>query len=216
LEVLPGFALGHLGTALKDFSSAYPELELDITVSDQLVNPVGQGYDVSLQLFKTGAQTLIERPLFAVRRVFCASPDYLKRRSAPREPRDLLQHETALYSAYPTRNRWTFHRDDVNTSIDIPARIRSNSVHLLRDFVKTGGGIACLPTLVCAEDLMNGSLVPLLTRYELPALNLMALYASTQRRAVKVKLFVDFVLKRFAGEPQWDRALRKLPAFKGN
>jgi DNA-binding transcriptional LysR family regulator len=214
LEVLPGFALGHLGRALKEFNGAYPQLDLDITVSDQPVNPVDEGYDVSLQLFRPDAGQLIERPLFPVRRVFCASPAYLKRRAAPKQPEDLLKHDMGLYSSYPTRNRWTFRRDDKETTLELPARIRTNSVHLLRDFARSGAGVTCLPTLVCGDDLMTGALVPLLTDFEMPALALIALYPTTQRRSVKVKLFVDFIKKRFSGEPEWDRALRQLPAFK--
>jgi DNA-binding transcriptional LysR family regulator len=213
LEVLPGFALGHLGNALKHFRAENPDLQLDITVSDQLVNPIGQGYDVSLQLFRPGAQQLIARALFDVKGAFCASPDYLARNGTPQEPQDLSAHDMGLYSAYPTRNRWTFRRNGKALTLDLANKLRSNSVHLLRDFARSGGGIAYLPTLVCAEDLIAGTLLPVLQRYEVQPLKLYALYATTQRRAVKVKLFVDFIVKRFSGEPEWDRALRKLPGF---
>jgi DNA-binding transcriptional LysR family regulator len=207
VQVLPGFALGHLGRALKDFSLSYPHITLDITVSDRPVNPVDEGYDVSLQIFRPGAEVLIERRLFSVRRVFCASPRYLKRRGKPRRPTDLLKHDIGVYSAYPTRNRWNFQRDEEEISIELPARLRSNSVHLLRDFALSGGGITCLPTLVCSEDLASGALLPLLTDYELPALEMLAIYPATHRRTVKVKLFVDFIRKRFSGKPEWDLAL---------
>jgi DNA-binding transcriptional LysR family regulator len=134
LQVLPGFALGHLGSALKDFSSTYPSIELDISVSDVAVNPVDKGYDVALQIFRPGAETLIERPLFRVRRVFCASPDYISRHGAPEKPEDLLTHRLGLYSSYPTRNKWTFKKRKPKRHLSSPAKIRSNSVHLLRDF----------------------------------------------------------------------------------
>jgi DNA-binding transcriptional LysR family regulator len=81
---------------------------------------------------------------------------------------------------------------------------------LLHDFARTGGGITCLPTLVCGQDLVVRNLVPLLSDYQLPPLELLAIYPTTQRRAVKVKLFVEFIAKRFSGEPEWDQALRKL------
>ena len=210
VQVLPGFALGHLGRAIKDFSAAYPDINIDITVSDKSANPVDEGYDVAFQIFRTGSETLIERPLFPVRRLFCASPQYIKKAGAPQRPADLLRHSLGIYSGYPTRNRWFFRRGDEEITIELPARIRSNSVHLLHDFARTGGGITCLPTLVCGQDLMLRNLVPLLTDYELPPLELLAIYPTTQRRAVKVKLLVEFIAKRFSGEPEWDQALRKL------
>jgi DNA-binding transcriptional LysR family regulator len=210
VQVLPGFALGHLGRAIKDFSASYPDINIDITVSDKAANPVDEGYDVAFQIFRSGAETLIERPLFPVRRLFCASPQYLKKAGTPQRPADLLRHSLGIYSGYPTRNRWIFRRGDEEINIELPAKIRSNSVHLLHDFARTGGGITCLPTLVCGQDLVVRNLVPLLSDYQLPPLELLAIYPTTQRRAVKVKLFVEFIATRFSGEPEWDQALRKL------
>ena len=207
LQVLPGFALGPFAHALRDFTAEYPNIRLEIAVSDQAVNPIDEGYDVALQIFRPGAEVLIERRLFMVRRVFCASPQYLARKGTPVKPVDLLKHELCLYSAYPTRHRWTFRRGDKETIVELPARVHSNSVHLLRDFARIGGGISCLPTLTCSEDLLAGTLVPLLGDYELPSLELLAIYPTTHRGAVKVKLFIEFIRKRFSGEPEWDRVL---------
>lgn len=208
LQVLPGFALGPFARALKDFSLEYPHISLDVTVSDKSVNPIDEGYDVSLQIFRPGAEVLIERRLFVVRRVFCASPQYLSVRGAPQQPSDLLNHDIGLYSGYPTRNRWNFRRADEEINIELPARVHSNSVHLLRDFARIGGGVTCLPTLVCSEDLLSGELVALLTDYDLPPLELLAIYPTTHRGTVKVKLFIDFIRERFSGIPEWDRALQ--------
>jgi DNA-binding transcriptional LysR family regulator len=215
LQILPGFALGHFGRALKDFCDNYPHIKLDITVSDVSGNPIGEGYDVALQIFRPRAEVLVERSLFIVRRVFCASPKYLERHGKPTHPNDLGKHEICLYSAYPTRNRWTFRKRKEEVTLELPAHVRSNSVHLLRDFAISGGGITCLPTLVCGEDLVSGALVPLLAEYELPVLQLLAIYPATHRRAVKVRLFVDFISKHFSGRlPEWDRALAGIPGLR--
>jgi DNA-binding transcriptional LysR family regulator len=207
LQVLPGFALGHLGLALKDFGAQYPHIMLDITVSDVPVNPVDKGYDVALQIFRPTAESLIERSLFQVRRVFCASPEHLARHGMPHQPADLTRFNLGLYSAYPTRDRWTFRGPREEITLQLPAAIRTNSVHLLRDFVLSGGGISCLPTLVCGEDLLSGRLVVVLREFTIPPLELLAIYPVTHRRALKVELFVNFIAKRFAGELVWDRAL---------
>jgi DNA-binding transcriptional LysR family regulator len=206
LHVLPEFALGHLSCALNEFRDAHPSIDLDVTVSDLPVNPVDEGFDISLQMFAPTAEVLIERPLFPIRQVFCASPAYLRKHGEPHEPKELLRHTLCVYSAYPARKRWNFiHRDGEEISLDLPASIRSNSVHLLRDFARSGGAITCVPTLVCAEDLAEGSLVPLLADYQLPPLDLLAIYPETLRRAVKVRLFLDFITQRFSGEAEWVR-----------
>lgn len=207
LHVLPEFALGHLSRTLYEFRQAHPQVDLDITVSDAPVNPVDEGFDISLQMFAPAAEALIERPLFPVRQVFCASPAYLRAHGEPREPKDLFQHTLCVYSAYPSHKRWNFIHNGEETSLDLPAPIRSNSVHVLRDFACSGGAITCIPTLVCAEELANGSLVPLLKDYRLPPLDLLAIYPETLRRAVKVKLFLDFITRRFSDDADWGRAL---------
>ncbi len=118
VQVLPGFALGHLGRAIKDFSAAYPDINIDITVSDKSANPVDEGYDVAFQIFRTGSETLIERPLFPVRRLFCASPQYIKEsRSAAAPGRSIAPFSGHLFGlshsesvVLPARRRGDHHR----------------------------------------------------------------------------------------------------------
>lgn len=208
IQVLPGFEVGHFGRALQDFSAQYPEISLDVVVSDESLNPVEESFDIAFQIFRPRAESLIERALFPVRRVFCASPEYLRDRPLPKTPQDLAGHELGLYSGYPTRNRRIFqHRNGEEVSVELTARIRSNSVPMLREFALAGSGICCLPTLICSADLMSGALVPLLPDYELlPKLELCATYPSTHRGARKVRLLIDFIGQHFADRP-WDRAL---------
>lgn len=209
IQVLPGFEVGHFGRALQDFRAEYPQISLDVVVSDESLNPVEESFDVAFQVFHPRAESLIVRALFPVRRVFCASPQYLRDRPLPKVPQDLAEHELGLYSGYPTRSRRIFqHRSGEEVSVELPeARIRSNSVPMLRDFALAGLGICCLPTLVCSNDLMTGALVPLLPEYELhPKLQLCATYPSTHRGARKVRLLIDFIGQRFTDRP-WDRAL---------
>jgi DNA-binding transcriptional LysR family regulator len=216
LHVLPEFALGHLSCALKDFRQAHPHVDLDITVSDAPVNPVDEGFDVSLQMFPPAAEALIERPLFPMRHFFCASPEYLEIHGEPHEPKDLLLHTLCVYSAYPAHKRWNFMHNGENISLHLPASVRSNSLHVLRDVARSGGGITCIPALVCGEELVNGTLVPLLADYQLPPLDLLAIYPETLRKSVKVSLFLDFIKQHFSGEMEWDRAFTRSTKKRAN
>lgn len=213
LQVLPGFAVTHLGVILKDFATLYPQIDFDVTVSDQAVSAVGEGYDILLQLFARQQLTMIERPLARIQRVFCASTQYLAQHPMPMSPADLPERQLGLYSAYPGGDRWTFTHDGTQTHIVLPARLRTNSVHMLRDFALTGAGVVCLPTMVCAEDLLAGRLVRVMPGYECQSLELLALYPATQRRALKVRLFVDLLSRYFAGGAPWDRELQGLPGW---
>lgn len=207
IQILPGFALGHFGRPLAEFSRRYPAIQLDVIVNDRVVDPIEEGFDVAFQIFPPISESLIERRLFPVRRLFCASPTYVQAHGTPQHPRDLLQHNTALYSGYPSRNRWTMTRGEETVEMELPGTIRSNSVHLLRDYAVTGAAVVCLPTLVASTALLDGSLVPILSDYDLSPLNFAAVYPETQRQALKVRALVEFLAEWLGPQPEWDAPL---------
>jgi len=204
IQMLPGYAIGHFAELLNTFTERYGGIQLDIIVNDRVVDPIEEGFDIAFQIFPPISSALIERRLFAVRRLFCATPEYIAQRGAPKAPAELLHHKTALYAGYPSRNQWAFTRNNETFSIELPGQVRSNSVHLLRDYALSGACIVCLPTLVASDDLQAGRLVPVLTDYRLVPFSFAAVYPTTQRHAVKVRLLVDFLVEHLAGEPVWD------------
>ena len=206
IQMLPGFALGHFGALLAEFTELYPDIEVDVIVNDRVVDPIEEGFDVAFQMFPPLAESLIERKLFSVRRLFCASPEYLERHGAPAVPADLQAHKVALYEGYPSRNKWVFNGIDP-VELNLTGQVRSNSVHLLRDYAVTGSCVVCLPTLAASADLLDGRLVPVLTDYSLTSFNFSAVYPATQRRALKVRTLIEFLVERISDEPAWDRPL---------
>jgi len=211
IQMLPGFALDHFGALLAQFHHSHPAIQLDIVVTDRVLDPIEEGFDVAFQIFPPLADTLIEKPLFKVRRLFCASPGYLARHAAPTTPYELAQHTQALYAGYPSRNRWVFTGEGEAIELSIAGHVRSTSVHLLRDFALSDGGIVCLPTLVASKHLLSGELVPVLTRYQLSSFALSAVYPVTQRQSLKVRALIDFLSVHFAAaEVPWDVPLIEL------
>jgi DNA-binding transcriptional LysR family regulator len=213
IHALTGFVLGHLAHLLREFQERYPELMLDLFVSDAVIDPVKEGFDVALQIFPPASEELVARRLFPVRRVFCASPDYLKHHGTPKHPRDLFGHKLGLYSGYPTRDRWVFHRGTEQVVLDLKPTLMSNSVHLLRDYGSAGAGLVCLPTLVASDAVVRSQLKVVLGDFQLSSFWLSAVYARTQRNVFKLKLFIETLAASFAGgEPPWDKVLitRKL------
>src|SRR4051812_25914470 len=103
IHALTGFVLGHFGALLREFQPRYPDIRLELMVSDSVVDPVQAGVDCALQIFPAASSELISRPLFPVRRVFCATPHYLAAHPEPQDPRDLPPPQLGLYSGYPTR-----------------------------------------------------------------------------------------------------------------
>jgi DNA-binding transcriptional LysR family regulator len=215
IHVLPGFALGHFSKALTDFRSAYPTIDFEVMVNDRVVDPVKEGLDLVLQIFPPASNSLIERRLFPVRGLFCAAPDYLAGESELETPLDLLRHDFACYSYYPWGDKWPLIKGAERFQISLSPVLKTNSVHLLLDFARAGAGVAYLPTMVAAPDLLERRLARVLPEYSAPPLWLSAVYPASHRSTAKVKLFLDFLRTRFPNEPQWDQALGLPPLEPG-
>ena len=207
VQVLQGFAIDHLGPMLAEFTAMYPEIEFDVVVNDRVVDPIEEGFDIAFQMFPPMAERLVVRKLFNVHRLFCASPAYLREHDAPKHPEQLKDHRIALYGGYPSRNRWQFTRGEECIDLTLHGQVRSSSVHLLRDYALSGAGITCLPTLLASNELLAGRLVPILTEYRLSSFDFAAVYPETQRRALKVRTLIDFLIGRIGDTPQWDQLL---------
>jgi DNA-binding transcriptional LysR family regulator len=192
---------------LREFQEQYAGIALDMTVSDAVADPIKAGIDCSLQIFHPPSEDLIARKVFPVRRVFCASPDYIERHGMPADPRDLHAHRIGLYAGYPTRDRWIFHRNDDTIVLDLKPALRSNSVHLLKEYALGGAGIVCIPTLVASDSILRGDLRLVLPDWQMSSFWLSVVYARSHRGGAKLKVFVEGLLARFAGEPVWDKAL---------
>lgn len=214
VHALTGFVHGPLARLLRIFQERYPELSLDLQVSDVSVNPINAGFAVALQMFPIYAEGLVVRRLFPIRRLFCASPDYLKRHGTPKDPKDLLSHRLGLYSGYPTRDKWTFYKrsgaadDPVSLTLDLKPTLMSNSVHLLGEYGCEHAGIVCLPTFAASDRIVRGDLDVVLADYQLSSFWLSMVYARTQKGIYKLRLFVEMLANEFAGgDPPWDQVL---------
>jgi len=207
IHALPGFVLGHLAQVLQQFQARYPQIVLDMIVNDAAIDPVTEGFDCALQIFPPRSEELVARKLFPVRRVFCATPEYVRRFGTPRHPRDLLGHRVGWYSGYPTRERLAFHGAVENVQIELKPVLLTNSVHLLREYALEHAGIVCVPTLVASDAILDGRLVMMLPEYPLSSFWLSVFYPTTVRSALKLKLFLDVLDQSFTGVPPWDAAL---------
>jgi len=207
VHALPGFVLGHLARVLQEFQARYPQIVLEMIVNDAAIDPVKEGFDCALQIFPPRSEELIARKLFPVRRVFCASPEYVKRHGQPRQPRDLMAHRIGWYSGYPTRERLAFHGPNETVSLELKPVLLTNSVHLLREYALEHAGIVCVPTLVASDAVLSGDLVLVLPDCPLSSFWLSVFYPSSVRSSLKLKLFLEVLTASFSGVPPWDQAL---------
>jgi DNA-binding transcriptional LysR family regulator len=198
------FGTLHLGRALADFMERYPALRIELILTDQLINPVQDGFDVTLRIAEMVSSSLIARKITAARRVVCAAPAYLERHGTPSHPKELRGHDCLNYGYLATGNQWKLTGPDGDHWVQRPWRLCTNNAEVLRDAAVKGRGIALLPTFIVGADLQQGGLRTILPDFVAPEMTLHAIYSPTRQLAAKTRAFIDFLVERFGGRPYWD------------
>ncbi|MBU0912871.1 MAG: LysR family transcriptional regulator [Gammaproteobacteria bacterium] len=197
------FGILHLAPLWPEFSRRYPELELDISLVDRVVDIVEEGYDLVIRISRAGSVNHAARKLASSHNVLCASPSYLQRHGTPQTPDDLKEHECIIY-AY-SGDEWSF--TDSNGKIHqvkVKGKVHTNNGDTVRALALCGSGIIWQPTFLIGPDLASGALVPLLPDYKLPDIDVLAMYPSRRHLSVKVRMMIDFLVEAFAGTAPWD------------
>lgn len=200
------FGFLHLAPALGDFLARYPEVELDVNLTDRFVDLVDEGVDVAVRIGSLTDSSLVARRLAGIRRVLCASPDYIARRGVPQTPDDLKDHDCLSNTNITITREWRFvHPDGTPWPVEVKGRMSANSGDMLRVAALRGHGFVHLPTFIVGEDLKAGTLVSVLDPYIAQDLTLNAVYPTARHLSPKVRAFVDFLAERFGGpKPYWD------------
>jgi len=198
------FGTLHLGRCVAEFMERYADLQIQLVLGDQFVDPVQEGYDVTLRIADLPSSTLVARKIVPARRVVCAAPSYLERRGTPQHPDDLRTHDCLNYGHLATGNQWKLTGPDGDHWIAVPWVLCANNAEILRDAAVRGRGIALLPTFIAGADLQQGTLSSILADYKAPELSLYAIYPPTRHLSVKVRIFIDFLVERLGQRPYWD------------
>ena len=152
------FGTLQLGPAIADFMALYPELQIQLLLSDDQVDPMQGGYDVTLRIADLESSSLIARKIMAIDRVICASPAYLDRHGAPAHPADLRDHAMLTYGYLLTGNQWKLTGKDGEHWIQPNWTLCANNAEVLRDAAIKGRGIALLPAFIAQQALRDGAL----------------------------------------------------------
>jgi DNA-binding transcriptional LysR family regulator len=195
--------------AIADFAAFYPQLTIDIGLTDRFIDLVEEGWDLALRIGRLRDSSLVARKLAPIRVVVCAAPAYLERYGTPRSVADLADHNCLGYTlpTPATADRWRFGKDGA-IEIPVTGTLRANNGDALGVAALAGIGIVYQPTFLFSEALRDGRLVPIvLDQPVFQYANAYAVYAPTRHVPAKVRRFIDFLAKRWAGEPPWDDGL---------
>ena len=198
------FGVLHLAPLWGAFMSAHPNVELDISLNDRLVDLVDEVFDAAIRIARMENSSLVGRRLAGTRMCLCASPDYLASHPPLRTLADLAEHGVIAYTNFATGNDWQFDGPDGRVSVRTRSSVRCNNGDTCRSIALAGGGIALQPSFMVGEDLRSGALVEILPEYRSIELGIYVVYPTRKHLASKVRALISFLAERFA-DPEWER-----------
>ena len=199
------FGALHLGPALAVFLARYPELKVDLELSDRFVDLLEEGYDVAVRIAAAlPDSSLIARRITVDDAVICASPAYWQRHSRPRVPADLERHACVTYAYNPNPREWPFVAADgrpINVRVDGP--LHTNNGEATLHVALAGLAVVRLPRFICGPELAPGRLEAVLADAMPPPNGIFAIYPHNRHLSAKVRAFVDFLIERFGPGCDW-------------
>ena len=214
-----GFGVHQLAPALPDFLIRYPDIEVELSITDRIVDLVADHADMTIRAGRIDDMSLTARKIADYERTICAAPSYLAGRGVPRTPADLAKH-TCIAMAFQTPSRWAFRTRDGIDNVEFVPRVTTDNAEAALRLALEGTGIVRLGDIIVGEPIRRGQLVPLLTDvHSAEPIPLSALYMAGRHRLPKVRVFLDFLVERFGSAP-WrakahePAATRLLPRIK--
>jgi DNA-binding transcriptional LysR family regulator len=188
-----------LGDVLTVYGGRYPDVRVEVDLSDRQVNLVEEGYDLAIRIGPLTDSRLVARRLGASQHMgVYASPAYLRRVGAPQRPRDLRQHRCLLMTGSQSPTTWWFKGDE---RVTLEPHVGVNSFAVLRDLVIAGLGIARLPTMYAASWVKQKLLREVLRPFAPPPRQPFVVYPSARNVSPALRAMVDVLLERFAEAP---------------
>lgn len=199
------FGRMHIAPHLNRFMQRHPELTIELELSDSYVDIVADGFDLALRIGQLEDSSLVARKLAPIRRVLCATPDYLASNSEP-----LSLEEIDLTACLATRSQipWRLTGPDGPVTVRAEPRLQTNSNEVVREALLTGAGIALRSTWDVAQELADGRLKIVLPQYTSPAnTGLYAMYPSRRFLPAKIRSFIDYLCELFGPVPYWEQII---------
>jgi DNA-binding transcriptional LysR family regulator len=198
------FGRMHIAPHLVDFLTAYPEITIDLSLSDQFVDIVAEGYDLAIRIADLADSSLVAKRLAPNHRVLCATPGYLAAQGMPQALADLANHRLLLHNA----DHWRLESADGPAVVRVDSAVRTNSSEVVREAVLAGMGIALRSTWDVGPEIDSGKLLIVLPEWHASSrVAVHAVYPSRRHLAHKVRVFMDFLGERFGNPPYWDKGL---------
>lgn len=187
-----------VGRLVAKFLQAYPGLQVELELTNRVVDPISEGLDAVVRIGDMSDSNLAARRLWSTGRLLCASPAYLARSPVIKRPEDLANHERVTVSSGFLASHWCFELDGKEVLVDPPSRFRVNNITCAREAAKAGLGLASIPAMLCQEELASGELVAVLPEWQQPKVSIYLLFPERQLMPRKLRAFIDFMVENGA------------------
>ena len=191
-----------LAPAFAAFCRTYPEITLDVVLSDGVAAFVEEGLDLAIRVGRVGSENLVARHIGETALLIAASHDYLTRMGNPGHPEDLLRHACFTYTYSATGNQWQFEDEaGQSVSVRIGGPVNANNGMLLAEMAVAGSGIVLAPCFILQPLIAAGRLVQVLPEWKQRRLPIHVVYPTRRHLSAKVQAMTGFLSNWFAEQP---------------
>lgn len=207
------FGRKHILPYLVEFREQYPDIELEMDISDRMVDVIEERYDIAIRGAPLADSSLLARRLGGNPRALCASPEYLARKGVPQTPEDLANHDCISMASVPV---WYFNGPEGEVAFELQKPvIKGDSGDLTYDAAIHGLGLSLKSLAHVWDDLRDGRLVAVMEDYTIARTGaIWAVYPPTQYVPPKVTAFIDFLISKYGRPPYWETDYREAMAAK--
>ena len=203
ISVPTSFNRLHIAPHIPAFLARYPDIELDVHLSDHFVDIIREGFDVAIRIGELEDSSLVARKLATEHRVLCAAPSYVEKAGTPRQIGDLESHNCLTAGA---QDVWRLQGPDGSHELRVKGNIRSNSADFVRTALLQGLGIGLRSVWDVGPEILRGELQVVLPAYTGSHNNgIYAVYSCREFMPAKVHAFIEFLAELYANDPRWDR-----------
>lgn len=193
------FGLRHVGPILPEFLSLYPQITLDLSLSDEKVDLVAEGFDLGVRIGVLPDSSLLARRLCGVKLALVGAPSYFEQHGTPQHPRDLVWHRALTYTYALTPNIWRFgHQMLGEQSVSVSGLLKVNNSDAMLPTLKAGMGLALLPEFLVWPELADGSLRAVMGEWQSMEIGLHLVSPPGRSRPARVRVLSDFLAERLA------------------
>lgn len=187
----------HLLPIIPEFLARYPEIELDLSTSDEVLDLIENSADVAVRISPLQNSSLRARKIIDFRRIVVAAPAYLARHGAPARPADLSAHNCLAFNLKMSLNEWPFIEEGRSYNLPVHGNFRADKGDTLHELALAGLGIARLANFMIDDDLREGRLVPVLEDFHPnDMMGVYAVFLPQKHMPARIRCFVDFLIEK--------------------